>query len=261
MQLQSIPGTVSPASPPVRLFAVDLNGTLLGNPEATARFSSAWHQLATESRPYLVYSCGRNIEEMACLIEQHDLPQPSALIGGLGTRVMVRGRDSETAAFNARFEAGWSFARVDELLGRISGLWRDVPTFLHPYKSEWRWRNAGPAELQQLRSRLAEAGIEGTVLYTDNRYIEVVPSRASKGIALDYLCSLFSVPLNAVLVAGDTLHDASMMVLPSVKRIVVDNSLPDLLAELVGCEKYFSSRTMADGVLDGLRHFGVLPSR
>jgi len=261
MQVLSSPAKASSAANPVRLFAVDLNGTLLGNPEATARFTAAWNQQREETRPHLVYSCGRSLEEIAVLVEQHNLPQPTALIGGLGTSVKLPGRDGEAATFNARFAAGWSFARVDELLGKIGGLWRDVPTFLHPYKSEWRWRNAGPAQLQQLKSRLAEAGIEGTVHYTDNRYVEVVPARASKGTALDYLCSLLSVPMDAVLVAGDTLHDASMMVLPNVKRIVIDNSLPELLAELVGCDKYFSSRIMADGVLDGLRHFGVLSGR
>lgn len=250
----------SPRGPsPVRLLSVDLNGTLVGNPESTARFTASWNQLDPACRPLLVYTCGRSVSEIQRVVNEHKLPAPTAMIGGLGTSLRVEGHDREAGDFNARFESGWDFARIEKLFAGITGMAREASSFLYPYKSEWRWRNAGPDALRQLRCLLADIGIKGTVRYTDNCCIDVVPEGTSKGVALDHLCSLLAVPLDAVLVAGDTLHDASMMLLPKVKRIVVDNSLPDLLAELVGVEKFCTPRVMADGVIDGLGYFGVLP--
>jgi hydroxymethylpyrimidine pyrophosphatase-like HAD family hydrolase len=143
----------------------------------------------------------------------------------------------------------------------VTGIARGAAAFLFPYRPEWSWHNASPRALDQLRSLLAEAGIRAAVRYTFNRHLDVVPADTSKGAALNHLCSLLAIPLDAVLVAGDTLHDASMMVLPKVRRIVVENSLPDLLAELVGLEKFMATEVMANGVMEGLRHFGVLPGR
>ena len=251
----------SAAGAPVGLFCVDLNGTLLGNPEATAHFTTAWRRRGSGERPALVYTCGRSVDEIRRVVAEHRLPEPTAVIGGLGTTVSIAGHDAEAAQFNERFASCWNFSRVDELVSKMTGIARGAAAFLFPYRPEWSWHNASPHALKQLQARLAEAGIHGSVRYTFNRHLDVVPADTSKGEALSYVCSLLTIPLEAVLVAGDTLHDASMMLLPKVRRIVVENSLPDLLAELVGREKFMSNEVMANGVIDGLRHFGVLPRR
>ena len=50
--------------PPIRLFSADLDGTLLGNPESTHRFKTAWESLDPATRPLLVYNSGRLIDDL-----------------------------------------------------------------------------------------------------------------------------------------------------------------------------------------------------
>jgi hydroxymethylpyrimidine pyrophosphatase-like HAD family hydrolase len=64
--------------------------------------------------------------------------------------------------------------------------------------------------------------------------------------------------LNHVLVAGDTANDAGMFLLPGVKGIVVENALPELRSATLTRQPFVARSAMADGVLEGLAHFGVM---
>ncbi len=87
----------------------------------------------------------------------------------------------------------------------------------------------------------------------------MLPRRADKGNALAWLCRRLEIPLAQVLVAGDTGNDSSMFLLPDVKGIVVENAQPELFEAVVKLPVFVSTKIMADGVLEGLKHFGIIP--
>ena len=77
--------TNSDAPHSIRLFATDLDGTLLGNPESAQRFKEAWENLPRSQRPCLVYNSGRSIKDTLSLIAARKLTEADYLIGGVGT--------------------------------------------------------------------------------------------------------------------------------------------------------------------------------
>jgi len=66
----------------IQLFSTDLDGTLIGNPEATQRFMAAWSSLAMKDRPLLVFNSGRLVDDMQALVQAGQLPAPDFFIGG-----------------------------------------------------------------------------------------------------------------------------------------------------------------------------------
>src|SRR4029077_12047168 len=48
--------------------------------------------------------------------------------------------------------------------------------------------------------------------------------------------------------------------LPGVQGIVVENAQPELIEAVVKVPTFNATRVIADGVLEGLEHFGVIPS-
>ena len=48
----------------IQFFCSDLDGTLLGNPEATRRFKTAWESLPKNARPQLGYASGRFVQDV-----------------------------------------------------------------------------------------------------------------------------------------------------------------------------------------------------
>ena len=107
----------------VRLFCSDLDGTLLGNPEASRRFKQAWESLPAASRPFLVYSTGRFVQDVIDLLATQILPWPEYIIGGVGTQ-MYDGRQKRSLhAHSQPFRDGWRLDVIEQVLSNAR--WAD----------------------------------------------------------------------------------------------------------------------------------------
>jgi len=243
---------------PIKLFSSDLDGTLLGNPESARRFKHAWESLSRRQRPLLCYNSGRFVDDILNLLRTEGLTWPDYILGGLGTQLYDAKRKQPVVEFDKEFRDRWDLAKVEKILAAYPGVTRQPPEFLHPYKSSWYLHHAAPDAVDALRKRLADAGLKVSVIYSSARDLDVLPANTSKGQALQRLCERIGLSLKQVLVAGDTGNDSSMFLLPDVKGIVVENAQPELHEAVVHLPTYSATRTFADGVLQGLAHFGVI---
>jgi sucrose-6F-phosphate phosphohydrolase len=247
-----------PATAPVRLFSSDLDGTLLGNPEASRRFKEAWASLTAEARPLLVYNSGRLVDDLRRFGADGILPEADYYCGGVGTQVYDVRAGRMLDELQAHLADGWDLARVREIAGRFPGVRPQPDEYQHEFKSSWFLERANSAALRELRQRLESAGLKVKIVYSSARDLDVLPYNATKGGALAWLCTRLDIALDTVLVAGDTDNDTSMFRLPGVRGIIVENALPELFEATVDVPTYSSRRILADGVLDGLCHYGVV---
>jgi len=242
-----------------RLFSSDLDGTLLGSPESVQRFRTAWDGIPRERRPVLCYNTGRLVADVLDVVSRSSLPEPDFILGGVGTQAFDVAAQQMLPGFQERFAEGWDLNLVERTLEHdFPAVQRQPPEFLHPYKSSWFLQAATPETLSAIQSKLEEAGVDAILVYSSQRHLDVLPRQASKGKALVWLAQYLGIPPRAILVAGDSGNDSSMFKVPGVRGILVENAQPELIEAALGTDTYSASGILAEGVLDGLRHFRVL---
>ena len=242
----------------VRLFATDLEDTLLGEVAAARHFREVWESLDPEQRPLLVYNSGRSVRDIQWLVLERRIPKAEFIIGGIGTEVHDPIDPNCSAEFHASISKSWEPARVEAIVHELPGVRLQPEEFLNPCKRSWYWPRASSGELARLEARFREAGLRVTMVYSDSVFLDVIPGDAGKGNALAWVCRRIGVQLADVLVAGAGANNCSMFALPGVRGVVVGNASSELFASSSPFSPMITRESNANGVLAALSHFGVV---
>jgi len=234
----------------MNLLVSDLDGTLLGDERALDAFT-LWYAEARE-RLRLVYSSGRLLKSIRQSIEECQLPEPDAIICGVGSEI----HDLTTG----QLIEGWpqiAFDWIPELIRSVCSdkaeLEEQPREFLSNFKLSYFGHGLSEAFLQQLTRQLEAVGQEVTLVYSSNRDLDILPAATNKGTAATFLARHWGVERGRVIVAGDSGNDLEMF-RAGFLGIVVGNAHPEL-RRLHAENVYHAQGKYAAGVLEGLEHW------
>ena len=241
---------------PVRLFSTDLDGTVVGNREATERFRDFWHSLPEETRPLLVFNSGRLIDDQLELLDTVPLPRPDYIIGGVGTMLSRQGKPELSKAYTSQLGAAFDADKIASVMKDVPGISLQPDRYQHGLKSSWYLHDADEGMLTEIERRLNDNGVAARIVYSSGRDLDVLPRAADKGAAIRWLCDHLGIGLDEIVVAGDTGNDRAMFQLPDVRGVVVANALEELKSFAAGEHNMFIAlKEEADGVVAGLQHW------
>ncbi|HTN77299.1 MAG TPA: HAD-IIB family hydrolase [Pirellulaceae bacterium] len=233
------------------LVVSDLDGTLLGQAEALQRFAH-WHAERSE-QVLLAYSSGRSCASVVESIRKNDLPEPVAIIGGVGTEIERYPGGGVVRGWPSAGPPAWSAQRVREALANIGRLELQDEEFQSTYKVSYFLHDALPHELPEIRACLSGFGLACDLVYSSQRDLDLLPSGVNKGTAARYLAKALHVPASRLIVCGDSGNDASMFQ-QGFRGVIVANALPELRSRQ-GDDIYHASQAFAAGVVEGLDHW------
>ena len=111
--------------------------------------------------------------------------------------------------------------------------------------------------LKEISDSLRAIGVLANLIFSHGQYLDLVPIRSSKGLALRYVALRWGIPMDRVLVAGDSGNDRDML-LGRALGVVVGNRSREL-EQLRGKERiYFADAPHAWGILEGIDHYDFL---
>jgi sucrose-6F-phosphate phosphohydrolase len=232
-----------------RLLVTDIDGTLVGDDAALGRFAD-WYG-RHRAGVTLVYATGRTRESVARLVGATAAPQPDVVISLVGTEIHDRDGRPWPGWFE-RFE-GWDADHVRRELGGDDRLELQPVALQSRLKASYFAPAMSDADLQALAAGLSRAGLDGTIVYSFDLFLDVLPVGAGKGPATRAVAETLGVSPSDVLTFGDSGNDLGLFE-PGFRGTVVGNASPELRRAVDG-RAYVSSLPFADGILDGIRHW------
>lgn len=235
------------------LFVIsDLDGTLVdGSNTEGLDALKAWVEKNKHQVVFGIAS-GRNKELTRQALTDYALPMPDIIICSAGSEIYYTDKFIPDNGWESHIDFQWKKDELQEALMKFPGIRLQEPD------AQWRFKlsyyvdkSFSKDDLANLHKFLDDNKLRAKILLTENRFLDLLPFRASKGSAVRYLSYKWKMPLERVITAGNSGNDLDMLK-GKTRGVVVANYSPELTELKKSKSVYFSGSVLSKGVLEGI---------
>jgi sucrose-phosphate synthase len=241
-----------------RALFTDLDQSLLGDAEGVRQFV----EVMQEARKCATFgiATGRRLDSALMELKRHGIPRPDVLITSLGTEIYYRPRVTRDEYWNEHIDYLWRPGAVRRTLSELPGLEPQPRNEQTRFKVSYQYDPDQAPGIEEIATLLRKQDVTANVIHAFGKFLDIIPSRASKGQALRYVAQRWGIPLEHILVAGGSGADEDMM-RGNTLAVVVANRHGEELSQLADLERiYFADQVHALGILDAIQHYDFFRS-
>ena len=239
-----------------RLMITDIDNTLVGDKAGLQRLLA----LLERYRNTIAWgvATGRSLELTLEAMTENNIPISDVLICSVGTEVYYGPDLRKDKGWQQHISHRWKPMDIKAVLGELDFLNSQEAEGQRSHKISYYMQDR-EGYLTEVHRRLKEAKLQCNVIYSHGQFLDILPYRASKGMAIKYLKYKYEFSADRVMVAGDSGNDADMLK-RETNALVVGNYSEELNNLRGRARVYFSDKTYAAGIIDGLIHYNFLPA-
>lgn len=236
-----------------RVLVCDVDNTLVGESDSLEKLLK---KLKT-GKQHIGFgiATGRYLESTLKTLKEWGVKEPDFFITSVGSEIYYNGsRLIEDTAWAKHIDYRWYPDKVKKIIRNFKGIKLQSKDEQRNYKISYFYDPKKAPSIREVVRALRQADLHVNVIYSHGMYLDVLPIRASKGLAVRYLATKWGFSPERILVAGDAGSDEDMLSGDTL-GIVVNNHSPEL-GKLRGRERiYFADNTFAAGILEGMEHY------
>jgi sucrose-6F-phosphate phosphohydrolase len=243
--------------PAKRLLATDLDGTFIGDDDAML---ALW-DLLLDREILVAFSTGRHLQSIEDFYgdkqRQAGLPdtrRADVCICMVGTDIHYRSNGGYLLdeSWHQIIAQGWDKSTVEEILRDIPEARMQAEEWQSPFKSSYYLEEKADEGLAEIHNRMEQAGVRAKVVYSADKFLDLLPICSGKGEAVKFVARHFGVAPENVMTCGDTGNDLDMMRAElGFKSIAVGNAAQEL-KQFQGPNVYHARACYAAGIKEGL---------
>jgi sucrose-phosphate synthase len=189
------------------------------------------------------------------LMKRYGIPQPDVLITCLGTEIHYAPQLTADEAWSRHIDHLWYPRRVRKVLDEVPGLKRQEKTEQARFKVSYYIDTQQAPSLDEISSILHQADLSVNLFVSFGQFLDVLPVRASKGLALRFYAAQWGIPLEHILAAGGSGADEDMM-RGNTLAVVVANRHHEELSRLTELDRvYWAQQPFAAGIIEAIEHY------
>ena len=237
------------------MLITDIDDTLLGgNPEELHTLMD----LLEKNSQHLGFgiATGRIFTSAMEILTATGVRIPDIIISGVGSRISYGDSLDRDQGWETHISKNWNRDLIASRLEDIKFIRLQEPGVQGAYKLSYDMA-PGKDRLAKIHHILTKNRFRYTLIYSQDKYLDILPYRASKGKAIRYLSYKWGIPLGHLLVCGDSGNDAEMLKGEPL-GVVVKNYKPELEPLKSAKNIYFAKKPYAAGIMDGIRQYQFL---
>lgn len=242
------------------LLMSDIDNTLTGDDEGLKSLISLI-EMNKEELGFGV-ATGRSIELAKDILEKHGIVDVDIYITSVGSEIYYTDELILDKGWAAYIRRRWYKQRIMDTLQEVPELeLQREDGGVRDFKVSYNIKKGSDVESLQRKVKevLALAKCPHNAIFSHDSYLDILPYRANKGLALKYIAWKWDLNPSTIISAGDSGNDRDMLISP-FKGIVVANHEQSLEDVIKRKNIYLAKSSHAQGLIEGLMHHKVVSS-
>ena len=241
-----------------RLAFSSIDNALIGNDERLHKLLTYLKRNAKHTGFGL--ATGRTLDSTLRVLKQRGIAMPDILISSVGTEIHYchqRTRMVEDINWRRHIDYRWQPRELRSVIDKLAGLRLLPKSQQREHKISYSINRQRAPAIAAIKKELRRHDLHAKLICSEEKNLDVLPIRASKGLAIRYLSMKWGIPLDHIFVAGDSGNDEEMLLGDTLAMVVANHS--GELERLKGKSRiYFSKRSHSEGIMEGLAFYDFL---